>query len=318
MKRVLAALLALVLLCACSPAPAQEDGQVNIVATTYPAYLAVLAVTEGVKGVSVSRLDTGSVSCLHDYTLTVNDMKKLSRADVIVLNGAGMEAFLADALASSDAAVLDCSEGIGLLPATGHEGHDHGHHHVGDEAEHFDPHYWMDAANMNTVVQSLFFRLQPLLPPEAVTRLADNTRRAVSLIKDCELTCLQLAAQATGVVNLITFHDGFAYFAHALDLPLLRAIEEEAGSEASAREIVAVTALIREHEIPAIFTEVNGSDATARAIRRETGCAVLPLSMIMDGREPADGDPSPIAPYTEALLHNVTTVINAFSGTGGV
>ena len=31
----------------------------------------------GVEGVSVLRLETGAVSCLHDYTLTVGDMKKL-------------------------------------------------------------------------------------------------------------------------------------------------------------------------------------------------------------------------------------------------
>lgn len=34
--------------------------------------------------------------------------------------------------------------------------------------------------------------------------------------------------------ELITFHDGFSYFADAFDLTILRAMEEEAGSEASA------------------------------------------------------------------------------------
>ena len=62
----------------------------------------------------------------------------------------------------------------------------------------------------------------------------------------------------------------------------------------------------------------EGHNATARAIHRETGCAVFPLSMIMDGREPDTDDLSPIALYTQAMRHNVTTVINAFSGIGGV
>lgn len=53
---------------------------------------------EGVEGVSVLRLETGAVSCLHDYTLTVGDMKKLEGADVVALNGAGMEEFMEDAL----------------------------------------------------------------------------------------------------------------------------------------------------------------------------------------------------------------------------
>ena len=71
--------------------------------------------------------------------------------------------------------------------------------------------------------------------------------------------------------GLITFHDGFQYFAAAYDLPLLASIEEEAGSEASAKEIVEITDLVKEKGIPVIFTEVNGSDATAQAIRRENG-----------------------------------------------
>lgn len=315
MKRFLCILCAVLLLSGCTQS-GQESSQLSIVATTYPTYLAALAVTEGVEGVSVSRLDTGSVSCLHDYTLTVNDMKKLSRADIIILNGAGIESFLTDALSTSSAAVIDCSEGIDLLPATGHHDHDHDHGH-NDESEHFDPHYWLSPQNMNTVVQNLFFRLQPLLPPQAVTQLADNTQQAASLIKDCELECRQLIGQVQDPVNLITFHDGFAYFAHTFDLPLLRAIEEEAGSEASAKEIVTITALIREHNVPIIFTEVNGSDATAQAIRRETGCEVAALSMLMDGREPASNDPSPITPYTEAMRNNIYTVLNGFSGTGG-
>lgn len=316
MKRVLAALLALLLLCACSPAPVQNEPKMNIVATTYPTYLAVLAVTEGVDGISVSRLDTGSVSCLHDYTLTVNDMKKLSRADIIVMNGAGMEAFLSDALASSAATVMDCSQGIDLLPATGHHDHDHEHHH-GDGADHYDPHFWLAPNNMTTMVHNLLYDLLPLVDTQAYPRMLDNAQQALSLIKDCELECHQLAQQAEDRVTLITFHDGFQYFAHTFRLPLLRAIEEEAGSEASAKEIVAITHLIREHDIPVIFTEVNGSDATARAIRRETGCAVAPLSMIMDGPDAAPDGRSPITLYTDTIRTNLHTILDGFSVPGG-
>ena len=83
--------------------------------------------------------------------------------------------------------------------------------------------------------------------------------------------------------ELITFHDGFQYFAQAFDLDILKAIEEEEGSEASAMEINEITQLVKEHQLPVIFTEVNGSDATANAIGRETGCQVWMLDMLMSG-----------------------------------
>ena len=91
--------------------------------------------TEGAEDVEVSLLVNQPTSCLHDYTLTVSDMRAIEKADVLVMNGAGLEDFMGDALAASDAAVIDCSEGIELLPALGHEGHDH-------DTE-YDPHIWM-------------------------------------------------------------------------------------------------------------------------------------------------------------------------------
>ena len=58
-----------------------------------------------------------------------------------------------------------------------------------------------------------------------------------------------------------------------------------------------------------IFTEVNGSDATAQAIARETGCAVAQLSMCMDG--PEDGA---LSDYYTVLADNVAAVVNGFDG----
>lgn len=312
MKRLLCTLCTLLLLTGCTPA-GQEPSQMNIVATTYPTYLAALAVTQGVEGVSVSRLDTGSVSCLHDYTLTVNDMKKLSRADVIVMNGAGLEDFMSDALATTDALVIDCSERVDLLPASGH----HDHEHDGEHG-HFDPHYWMDPLNFHTMVGNVRRGLWDLFPGEVAPDLSANTTLAGEQLRalyDLGLYYLYPQSEhAVFVPGLITFHDGFQYLAYTFHLPLLASIEEEAGSEASAKEMDEIIQLVKEKNIPVIFTESNGSDATANAIARETGCAVAQLSMIMDGREPTGEDSSPITPYAELMLNNVYTLINGFAG----
>ena len=111
------------------------------------------------------------------------------------------------------------------------------------------------------------------------------------------------------ISGLITFHDGFQYFAKALDLPLLAAIEEEEGSEASAQVINETVSLVKENNIPIIFTEINGSDATAQAIARETGCQVGQLTMLMDG--PNDGK---LSNYLDGLSSNVKTIVNGFAG----
>lgn len=350
-KRIILLSLILSLLCGCggSPSVAQED-KLTIVATTYPIYVFTCALTEGVEGVEVERLSTGSVSCLHDYTLSMTDMKKLDKADVIAMNGAELESFMEDALATSDAAVIDCSHGIQLLENLSHhhveedahvhseeEKHLHGeeevHDHVdedehihedehdheeeaailddhGHDHGHWDPHYWMHPMYGDYMISHLRETLCKL-DPEHEQLYNENAGNAANQLGclDTELTNMfgMLKERGVEIPGLITFHDGFQYFAWAYDLPLLESIEEEAGSEASAKEIVEITALVKEHNIPVIFTEVNGSDATAAAISRETGCQVAQLSMCMDGPDGA------LTNYLNTMRANAKAIVNGFA-----
>lgn len=300
----------LLLLCVgCAPAAPTREDELVVLTSTYPVYLLACAVTQGVDGIRVERLNTGSVSCLHDYTLSVTDMKKIDRADVLVLSGAGLEDFMDDALAASSAPVIDCSQGIELLPATGHHDHNaHDHDHG-----HFDPHYWLDPVNAAAMTDTLLCGLLPLLNEQA-EQLTVNADTARALLLDCDAQLQNIRTQTQTLPGLITFHDGFAYLAHTCGVTLLRAIEEEAGSEASAREIVEVSALVREHDIPLIFTERNGSDATAKAIARETGCGLSVLSTLMDGPDADALSCSPAEYYANELLTNAATLINGLAG----
>ena len=311
MKKIMLSLLlsGLLFLTACGggaaagPAPAAEDEPLRILATTYPVYLFTTAVTDGVEGVEVTRLIKEEISCLHDYTLTVNDMKAIEAADVIVMNGVGLEDFMEDALAASDAPVIDCSEGVELLAALGHEGHDH-------DTE-YDPHIWMDPERAGRMIENIGAGLSQADPDRAETYAAQAAEAAFQLqhwysvkldVIASDQPDLQLPHRA-----LITFHDGFQYFADAFQLDLLKAIEEEEGAEASAAEIKEIVELIGEHDLPVIFTEKNGSDATAQAIARETGVAVAQLDMVMSG------DGTGLEAYSAAMDENIKTIINALS-----
>ena len=307
----LAALTGLACLSGCAGEEGEEEARLTVVASTYPVYLLAREVAAGVEGVAVERLNTGSVSCLHDYTLSVGDVKKLERADVVALNGVGLEDFMTDALAASAAPVIDCSAGVELLESLAHdhaegdEDHDHGH---------WDPHIWMDPDNAAVMAGNLAEGLAAADPANAA-RYRDNGEKAQASLAAFAGEARALAASAREgregtEIGLVTFHDGFQYFARAFGLPLLAAIEEEAGSEASAKEIVEITKIVKEYDLPVIFAEVNGSDATARAISRETGCAVAQLSMLMDG--PEDG--TLYDNYYAGLKDNVAAIVNGFAG----
>lgn len=290
--------LTLALLSGCAKPSPESDPAFHILATTYPVYLFTTAVVGDTEGVEVDLLVNSQTSCLHDYTLTVQDMKAIDRADVIVMNGVGLEDFMVDALSQSDATVIDCSEHVTLLTPLEHEGHD-GH----DHEEEYDPHTWMDPSRAGHMVDSIAGGLSSLDGKRSGTYRAnaDATINALSQI-DPFYRDVVYPPQP-----LITFHDGFQYFADAFGLGLLKAIEEEEGATASAAEIKEIVALIEENQIPAIFVEKNGSRKTADVIALETGCRVYELDMLMSG----DGEG--IQPYIDAIEQNLTTVLEAFS-----
>ena len=308
MKRLCALVLVLALLAGCAPAPA-EDGKAHILCTTYPVYLFTTAVTQGVDEVEVELLVNQQTSCLHDYTLTVEDMRAIERADVIVMNGAGLEDFMADALAQSDAAVIDCSAGLDLLPALGHQ------HHEGEDEHEDDPHIWMDprrAAGMMSFISDQLSELYPAYEHSFWFNDVSAYDRLGGLRQDIDVAEYQvfvvtgqLSLEPLRTTQLITFHDGFQYFADAFGLTILKSIEEEEGSEASAKELEEIIELVREYDVPAIFVEKNGSRRSADVIARETGCKVYELDMIMSG----DGEG--IAPYILAMQQNLSTIEEA-------
>ena len=130
---LLLALLMLLSGCRSQAQPAQ------IAATTLPVYEFTSRICEGTP-LTVTRLVTESVSCLHDYSLNVRQVKAAEAAQVVVISGAGLENFLDSILDDSD--IIDCSDGTALLHAE--EEHDHGHedHHHED-----DPHIWLSPEN---------------------------------------------------------------------------------------------------------------------------------------------------------------------------
>lgn len=287
MKRILLIILIMLLLCGCTPAqpPAQ------VAATTLPVYEFTCRLTEGT-GITVTRLVTESVSCLHDYSLNVEQVKAVEASEIVVISGAGLEEFMHDIL--QDRNTIDASAGIGILECThdhDHD-HDHGHHHE------VDSHIWLSPDNAKIMARNICAGLTAQYPEYAAI-FEDNLSVLLADIEELEhYAHRQLGNLATR--DLITFHDGFGYFADAFRLHILEAVEEESGSEASAQELKHLISIIREHDLPAVFTECNGSASAAEVIARETGAKLFALDMAMSGES-----------WFEAMYHNIDTIKEA-------
>ena len=100
-KKLSVLLLALaVLLAGCGKQidTTENREKLQVVTSFYPVYLLAQAVMEGAEHVELKNMAQPQTGCLHDYELTISDMKLLEGADVLIINGGGMENFLTQAL----------------------------------------------------------------------------------------------------------------------------------------------------------------------------------------------------------------------------
>ena len=287
MKRILIYILILcALLSGCAPG---ETAQVA--ATTLPVYEFTCRITEDT-GITVTRLVTENVSCLHDYALNVSQVKAVESAELIVISGAGLEDFMDDLLQGRK--TVDASTGVALTEcATEHDHeHEHGHDHE------VDSHIWLSPANAKIMAENICAGLSARYPEHA-DEFSENLVKLLAEIDALEAYGnAQLADLSTR--EMVTFHDGFGYFAQTFDLHILEAVEEESGSEASAQELKHLIGIVREHELTAVFTERNGSVSAAEVICREAGIEQFTLDMAMGGDS-----------WFEAMVHNIDTIKEA-------
>lgn len=290
MKKTIILMAILCLLSGCTPAEPAAD----IAATTLPVYEFTQRLCDGT-GLQVTRLVTESVSCLHDYSLNVRQVRAVEEADLIVMNGAGLEDFMDELLTGLD--IIDSSEGIDLIECGTHHEHEHEHDHHSHSHE-TDSHIWLSPELAKQMASNICAGLIHRYPEHKDL----FTQNLTTLLEDLD------ALQSYGEEQLrnlecreiITFHDGFTYLAESFGIHILEAVEEESGAEASAAELKELIILVREHQLPAIFTEQNGSVSAARIISAETGVKTFSLDMAMSGDS-----------WFEAMYRNIDTLKEA-------
>ena len=209
-------------------------------------------------------------------------MRAVEQAKLIVISGAGLEEFMGDTLASCDV-VIDASEGLALLP--------------GEEGE-SDPHTWLAPENMIAMTRTVEAALAAEYPQHAAL-FAENADIWCEKLDELQSYGEQHLADLS-CRRLVTFHDGFAYFAQAFGLEIAASMEIEAGSEPSARELEEIISLLQDQNIPAVFTEINGTADAAELVSRETGCAVFSLDTAISSVN-----------YLSAMTQNIDTIKEA-------
>ena len=124
-----------------------KEDSIKVVTSFYPMYLLASNVVKDIDNVELINMTNSATGCLHDYSLTTDNIKLLEDCDVFIINGAGMESFLDKVLEQKpDLKIIDASEGIELIKSDYmDESHNHDHGH--DHDEEYNPHVWLSVEN---------------------------------------------------------------------------------------------------------------------------------------------------------------------------
>ena len=265
----------------------EHSDKLQVVTSFYPVYLLAQAVTEGAEGLELRNMAQPQTGCLHDYELTISDMKLLEGADVLIINGGGMESFLEQALERyPELVIVDTSDGIELLEEEEH------HHHEGETEEEHDaheghdhegnPHIWLSPEKAAHQAETIAAALCELNPAEKEI-FAENAETFHE-----EAHELEERVHAIGIPEgefAAVFHEGFSYLTELFHMENVFGIFADEYQMPSAKELAEATDEAKEHEIRFFLTAADGGRIYAETLAKELDEKVILLDPLTTADE---------------------------------
>jgi ABC-type Zn uptake system ZnuABC Zn-binding protein ZnuA len=264
-------LMAFLLTGCATPSGASSNGKLRVIATT----TIVGDVVKQVAGdaVQVDVLIPPDVD-EHSYEPSAQDIVKVSEADLVFLNGAGLEQFLQRLVenAGKDVHTVSVSDGIPLK-----QGPEAGENAGGDAHAGGDPHVWMDPNNVLVWVDNIEKALAGADPQNAAA-YQSNAASYRQQLKDLDAWIANQVGQIpTDRRKLVTDHTVFTYFAARYGFTQVGAIVPNYSSAAasSAQELAALETAIQKQGVPAIFVGNTVNPAMAERVAQDTGTRLV-------------------------------------------
>ena len=289
-------------------APLPRSQPLRVLTTIAPIYSWTASVAGSLATVeNLLPADTGP----HDFQFRPRDVKRLESADLILMNGLGLEHWLtrtlnADATRRSIPRV-EVTAGwpesglIRDLPgisASTPNSAVHDHDHDGGA----NPHLWLDPVFARHAVTNILHALETADPAH---RDGYRTNAAAYLERLTRLNdALRAATQDWAGRPVVTVHDAFPYFCRRYSLDLAGVVEEIPGNSPSPRHLAALMKVIRERHVRVIFTETQFNPRLARQLASDLAIPVAELEVLETG---------PLTPtaYEEGQRRNLETLRRA-------
>ena len=249
----------------------QEEQTLTVVTSFYPMYIAALNVIGDTDGVHLQNLSEPQTGCLHDFQLTPEDMKLLSKADVFIINGGGIESFMKDVAKSyPDLTIIEASEGIDLLEDEGEE----------------NAHAWMSVATYEEQVNHIAEGLAAADEKHAsdYQKHADAYVVKLDALKERQ----QKVAEKIKGQSVILFHEAYDYVADDYGLNVAYVLDLDEERQVSAGEVADVLAAVRDDQVKYILAEELYGKSMGDTVEKETDAKVIYLDALNRGDYDAD------------------------------
>ncbi|HEX4644483.1 MAG TPA: zinc ABC transporter substrate-binding protein, partial [Verrucomicrobiae bacterium] len=252
-----------------SAAPDGEARKIKVVTSFLPVWCFTVNVAGDLAEVE-NLLPPGAEP--HDFQFSPREMRKLNAADLVIVNGLGLESWLDKPIHSTDApkivveaaANLSSSELIHFRPGLA------GAREGGKETSGaFNPHIWLDPRLAGHSVSNILQALQKADPVHASGYEA-NAQRYLGRLKKLDADFAAALANAKDK-PFVTLHDAFPYLARRYGLKIAGVIEQTPDVEPSLKYLSELGRLIREEHVRVIFTERSAAGGSENKVAEQLG-----------------------------------------------
>jgi zinc transport system substrate-binding protein len=262
--------------------------------------------------------DHADVRCLlttqgpHDFEPTSNDVLLARKADLVLINGLGLDEWLTKLVGKGQVKVLEVAETIPekqlrrLGEAEKHEGHDHGSQ---------DPHVWLSPPLAKLMVAAIAGKLGEIDPANKNY----YQERAHAYSEDLDKLYAQGKAAFAGKNNrnMLAMHDSLHYFADAFGLTVIDHLQPRPGIEADAQKLTGLVSVCKEKGVRVIAVEPQYPQRHAEALKKELASRGVTVELVeVDPLETAPAAPNKTDPdpayYMQRMHRNLDNLAKAF------
>lgn len=236
---------------------------------------------------------------IHNYQPTPRDLLRVRDADIVFWNGLGLERWFEKFMRRlKNAKEVVISTGVTEIPIV-----------QGPYRDKPNPHAWMSPSAALIYVENIADALVEIDPANAETyrHNADNYSAQITALVEPLKARLEKVPAARRW--LATSEGAFSYLARDFDLHEIYLWPINADSQGTPQQVRRMIDAIREHDIPAVFSESTISNKAARQVARETGVKYGGV-LYVDSLSETTG---PVPTYLELLRLTTETIVTGLT-----